>query len=186
MCSNNPYRLHHTEWYVYKFANVSKFPNPAPTMAPHPMPISSGQNQQPNHPYETKYRLLMNILMKIRNYRKIDVYLLENLITIALEIIKNSSNIFEGNHLADYVCQIENINVYFDMGLGSLREDGTECQAKCLELLKYCMHTMSTVDQNEHLPKNKVYFGYDNEILKAHYCNESYAGAHQLMVSRII
>ena len=131
------------------------FPNSAPTMAPHPMPISSGQNQQPNHPYETKYRLLMNILMKIRNYRKIDAYLLENLITIALEIIKNSSNIFEGNHLADYVCQIENINVYFDIGLGSLREDGTECQAKCLELLKYCMHTMSTVDRMNIYPKIK-------------------------------
>ena len=26
MYSNNPHCLHHTEWYVYKFANVSKFP----------------------------------------------------------------------------------------------------------------------------------------------------------------
>lgn len=36
----------------------------------------------------------MNILQKIRNYQKIDVFLLENLINILLEILRNPANIF--------------------------------------------------------------------------------------------
>lgn len=44
-----------------------------------------GANNQPNHPFETKYRLLMNILQKITNFRKLsDPYLLENLLGIII------------------------------------------------------------------------------------------------------
>lgn len=67
------------------------FTGPSPTVLPHPAAISSGQL---NYPYETKHRLIMNILQKIRNYQKIDVFLLENLINILLEILRNPANIF--------------------------------------------------------------------------------------------
>ena len=53
-----------------------------------------GHPQQPNHPYETKLRLLLSILNKIKNYRKLDMAYLENLMSVILEILKNVNAIF--------------------------------------------------------------------------------------------
>lgn len=64
----------------------------------------------------------MAILQKInKEYKKMDLFVLENLLSIILEIVKNVYVIFEGNALADYVCSSDVMKSVFAIALGEIK-----------------------------------------------------------------
>lgn len=49
-----------------------------------------------------------------------NLILLENLLSILLEVVKNVYIIFEGNALTDYICQNEVMKTIFSVALGEI------------------------------------------------------------------
>lgn len=59
----------------------------------------------------------MRILENIKNYQKIDSYLLENILGIVLDLLRNFNSIFEGPALSEYIYQNGAAKVFFDICL---------------------------------------------------------------------
>lgn len=75
------------------------------------MSISTPSLQQPNYPYEIKYKAIMYLIKNLTNFSRksgstdIDeMFVVENYLSVFVEIIKSAHMIFEGFGLSETIC----------------------------------------------------------------------------------